>query len=276
MKSLFRKLILCGCGTVGYWIIRKLPASRFAQMFGAAEVCDRATIQAHNAITCPEYEGHAGRAKAERLAELARARLGEAADIRSQACHVEQVNWGEMMSRVTGEWAGEAIVVMGLDRWNSRLVVAEDLRAHRQATGMAISLIQIGLDKGHAQVAAFGCDPDDPCPACSMAVLPGTEPCVVFGRDHSLRRGNLQEEAGEAADLAWEIIRDFTLNGNPRNSRWMNTKTYLSRAEGQPRYRRHTPLARRNAICPGPHSGRAPLRWDDTLEMLETWKETTP
>lgn len=161
---------------------------------------------------------------------------------------------------------GAMIALIGLDDWDSRLCAIEDLRrvASEAPAGARLAgalAIQVGLERGQAQVSVFGPLWDDPCPACGLSVLPRKEPCVALDGEGRLLRGDLQREARAAALLVREIVADC-LTAGTISPQWVNTKTNLWAAEGAEDFQRLTHRGRRCPSCLGPHSPNTPLRWD--------------
>lgn len=260
------RLLACGCGTASYWVIDML--GRRGLLGGVAHValCDRAEIREQNAVTCPQYT-EVGRLKCDRLAELTRPWLPAETAVETIYGNVEQIPWQSHLPATDEPREQETIVLVGLDCWDSRLAVAEDLR--RYCGRGRTTMIQVGLDRGQAGVAVFGCRFADPCPACGLGTLPESEPCVVLGANHELLRGNLHSEAAAAADVVRQVVADILAG---RWGDWVNTKTNLVAAQpsGGGRYRRFTRRRRRVAGCLGPHSPATPIRWDGLLEPVTT------
>ena len=234
-----------GCGTANYGAALEFQSSGLLR--DAAETAiDVGIVREANVITCPSYKDYVGQPKVDAL-------LASTGALRLHA-PVETVAW----DRVIPAGVERAVVNVGLDRWAPRLIVAEDLRRHAETTGRQIILIQIGLDRGEASVAAYGCLPADPCPACGHAVLPESQPCVVPDGRGGLLRGNLHAEARAAARWAVRIARGFLARG--RACDLLNTRTNLyGIGDGGPG--RLTRAVRRDPQCLGPHGGPDPIRW---------------
>ncbi len=66
-------LLAVGCGTANLACVRALASSAAAEGLCWVGLVDPSAIRELNAVTCPEYAGHAGCPKVERLAELVRA-----------------------------------------------------------------------------------------------------------------------------------------------------------------------------------------------------------
>ena len=250
-------LAIVGCGTAGVACVRELTQAPTAPRIGSFTLVDRSDIREVNANTCPEYAGHAGRPKSLRLAELAAQWLGRKVPIRWLRASVEALPWQQLIASTGAEGhrgVGPMIAVAGLDDWESRLCLIEELRRAAPLAGRPIVAIQCGLDRNEAQVSVFGMVWSDPCPACGLNVLPETEPCTG--------RGDLQREARAAAALVSEIVAAF-LSGPGASQAWLNTKTNLVVAkDGGDGFRRLTHFGRRQPGCLGPHSPNGPLRWD--------------
>ena len=258
-------LAVVGCGTVGHWGSLDLMSSGAADRLTGATFIDRALIRERNAITCPGYAGHADRPKSERLEELARRLIRGQTRTRSVICGVDRIDWGDVLPAGGADGRRANIVLVGLDDWGARLTVAEDLRRHAAGAGIEVVSIQIGLDKGQAQVCVYGSRHADPCPACWLPSLPGKQPCVVFTSDNALLRGDLHREAREAARLVRRIVTDL-LRGSEA---WTNTKTNLT-AGGRVRggFERLTrERCRMMPGCHGPHFARGPMRWSEILGL---------
>jgi hypothetical protein len=251
-------LVACGCGTANYWIVRLLVRSVLAKSLARVVLCDRGRIRKNNAITCPSYM-EIDRPKSEMLEELARRWLGGKAVVEAIHGTVEQLQWDDILP--LGAAPGHRTVV--LDGWPSRLAVTEDLRCRSASLLADVVMVQVGLDRGQASVAVFGCRFEDPCPACGLRTLPESEPCVVLTAGNKTLRGNLHREAQAAARLVRKILSDH-LGG--RSAGWINTKTNLVTAglDGE-RYCRFTRSCRQVAGCLGPHAPTMSLRWDKIL-----------
>ena len=257
-------LIVAGCGTVGYHALLELIRhARLIKSLSRLVLCDPAKIRDVNAITCPGYQGYAGRFKCDRLADLVRHRLG--ATILNKPCLLEKLRSDlgpDFFSR------NERYVIMGgLDRWEARINLSEDARRWADATGITIPLLLVGLDRGLSSISVLGSRRDDPCPACGLGpgTLPETQPCVVFSAPGELLRGNLQVEAKAAARQIIRII-DGLLGSGPSAWEWMNRKINLSGLDcDHPEPVVEIRTARRVEGCFGPH-GPTPILWDDLLK----------
>ncbi len=280
-------LAIFGCGTVGVACTRELAQAPTAACIGALTAVDRADIREVNAITCPEYAGHPGRPKSLRLAELAAGWLGRKVPTRWLKASVEALPWPQVIASTGAEGhrgVGPMIAVAGLDDWEARVTLIEELRRAAPLAGRPIVAIQCGLDRGQAQVAVFGMAWSDPCPACGLNVLPETEPCTSLDPQGLLARGDLQREARAAAAIVSEIVAAL-LDGPGASQAWLNTKTNLVAAQdGGGDFRRLTHFARHQPGCLGPHSANGPLRWDlrssalgqtgAEIELKEDWHGT--
>ena len=260
-------LVLCGCGTVGYWAAATLLRSPLAASIALVVAVDRSVIRENNSITCPLYRGHAGRHKAARLAEMIR-RWRPSIPVECMAVPVEEVVWPRVADLERRAGAARSVVVVGLDRWQSRLTVASDLRAEATGTAEGPVVAQVGLDRGQASLGVFGSRLDDPCPACGLSVLPETEPCTAVDPAGRLRRGNLHKEARGAA--RWLIDVVAACREEPRPIRWTNTKTSLTEDAGADGgFRASTRRCRAVSGCWGPHGPAAPARLDRVLPRLD-------
>jgi hypothetical protein len=258
-------LNVTGCGTAGFWTVLGLMSSPAARHLRRAVFIDHAAIQPHNAVTCPLYAGFASRPKSLRLQELAVRSIGRPIETQAIVAPVEGLDWQQLGAWPTGQAGRPCIVLVGLDDWQSRLIVAEDMRYHAAAAGRSAVMIQVGLDRDQAQVCVYGSAYGDPCPACGVLSLPGREPCVVYLAGNKLLRGNLRCEARAAARLVRKIVCGLVQPG-PGEGAWVNTKTNLcarrSRPAGGPAFERLTRTRRMTPGCLGPHSPHGPVRWD--------------
>jgi hypothetical protein len=259
-------LVVCGCGTANYWIVYTLVRSGCSEGLARLILCDSALIRKKNEITCPAYK-HAGRPKSYMLTELVQQWLSTRVDIRAMHGCVEQIQWEYILKPEEVAQGHKLIVVAGLDRWTSRMVLAEDLRHYKSRTLADPLLIQVGLDRRQASVAVFGCSFSDPCPACGLGSLPDPEPCVVVTAEEKLLRGNLHSEASAAAVLVRQIISDHIRVKCP--SVWINTKSNLTKSSSdKQKYDRFTRSSQMVPGCYGPHKAATPIRWDLMLEPL--------
>jgi len=204
------------------------------------------------------------------LAELVQQWLPTKIDIRAMHGCVEQIQWEYILKPEEVAQGHKLIVVAGLDRWTSRMVLAEDLRHYKSRTSTDSLLIQVGIDRGRASVAVFGCSFSDPCPACGLHSLPDPEPCVVVTAEKKLLRGNLHSEARAAAVLVRQIINDHIRIKCP--AFWVNTKSNLTKSSSDKQekqeYDRFTRSCHSFLGCFGPHKPKTPIRWDAILEPL--------
>jgi hypothetical protein len=268
-------LYVLGAGTAGFWVARTFARAPVGRHTAHVTIVDRARIREANAVTCPDYAGHVGRFKAERLAELTRAWFPRRTrTVRSLVSEVEAISWGDLLGSDGITESTTAVAVVGLDNWSSRVNVCEDLRLARdERRAREMHLIQIGLDRDQAAVAVFGSRWADPCPACGLRVLPESTPCYLVSREGTLVRGTLHEEAQAAAHLAARIARR-TLAGNRI---WVNTKTNLWKKPRRwplrmlpgRRFGRFTRDTARVDGCRGPHGPATPLRWGGILETMK-------
>jgi hypothetical protein len=259
-------LVLCGCGTVGYWTAATLLGSGRAAGLAHVAAIDQAVIRAPNAITCPLYRGHAGRPKAARLAEMIRG-WRPALPVAGMVAAVEQLEWPRLAALQRRAGAARIVVVVGLDRWQSRLTLVSDLREQTAGSAGGAVVAQVGIDRGRASLGVFGDRYDDPCPACGLSVLPETEPCTALDGRGRLQRGNLHKEARAAARWLRRLLGDCREELRPR--RWINTKTVLTAdrgAAGGFRADRHG--CRAVPGCGGPHGPAAPVRLDQVVPRL--------
>jgi len=172
------------------------------------------------------------------------------------------LRWSEILEDEQARGVHRVVVVAGLDNWESRLSLCEDLRHADGFAREGMLLIQVGLDREQSAIAVLGNRFADPCPACGLSVLPSPEPCVAWNNDGELVRGNLQCEAKEAAGFVRRVVRDM-LGPARRRMLWLNTKTNLFQARaGADAYRRVTRRCRMQEGCPGPHTNTPPLKWE--------------
>ena len=252
-------VVMCGCGTAGYWIVHALVQSKVIAGLERIILCDRAVIREKNRLSCPGYKTH-GQSKSLRLAELGR-RWSET-DLVFEAFegYAEELPWDHILRSDEDS----IFVLVGLDNWSSRLGVTEDLRVVQPQRD--VPLIQVGLDRGQGSVAVFGSAWCDPCPACGLpSSLPEPEPCIAFGPGKQLLRGNLHREAQAAADFVRGIIEEsFTPQGL---ARWLNTKTNIVLTEPHGEHMDlFTRSCRKTAGCNGPHGPAVTVRWNEILE----------
>lgn len=257
-------MVLSGNGTVGYWTAKRLAGSRLRGRLSRIVLVDSDRIEPRNGLTCPEYRGHEGRPKSERLAELlcgpwSRGRLPETAAV---ARDVEDVNWQALIPVRGSDEVDAAVVIAGLDDWNSRLNLCAALRAGARSR-VPTMLVQIGIDRDQAAAACLTDEPDAPCPACGMSYLPEKQPCVILRNGRSLR-GDLHAESRAAARLAERMCAAFAAG----SVEWLNTKSNLYRKRGTRRFRRLTRPCRAVRGCWGPHGGDPPLGWNGVLDPM--------
>jgi len=262
-------LVALGCGTANYEVVRQLPGSPAAAGLVRVTLCDKGTVEPNNAVTCPDYADHVGRFKCDCLANLVRPRLPGPA-IQAIAGLVEQIEWPQILHAPASGGRPWTFVIVGLDEWPSRLVVADDLR--RFSTRGRIVLVQIGLDKDQAQVCVYGSRWTDPCPACGLGALPMSEPCVVY-QGGELRRGTLRREATAAGQWVHRILAEQLGLVRPTRN-WINTKTNLAATRpGSDDFDPLTRTCRRQPGCLGPHAPGADARIHRMLEPVALGKE---
>lgn len=263
-------LLAVGCGTANLACVRAVASSAVAQRLGWVGLVDPSAIRELNAVTCPEYAGHAGRPKVERLAEL----VGEWLAPPTVAVfrhYLEEVDWQQVFEARSfeaehggGPLAGPLVVLVGLDDWGSRLRLVEQLR-HAAALRPAILPVQVALDRDEAQVTVLGNRWEDACPACGIFPLPQSEPCVLLGQGGQPVRGDLDREVRAAAALVAEICGDYVAAGG-MGCAWVGRKTNLhAESPGSRRFARHAHGRTRVAGCMGPHAAATPMRPDELL-----------
>jgi hypothetical protein len=256
-------LVVAGCGTVSLASMRALARAGALGAFDTVGLIDPAVIRDVNAHTCPEYAGHRGKYKVARLAELMREWCGEL-NVTLFAEDVEDVDWKGLVKRPEGKSdpARPVVVLIGLDDWQSRMHVIEDLR-HAAPGRPDVAPVQVGVERDQAQVTVFGNRWLDACPACGLLELPASEPCTVFSSEGQLVRGDLQREALSAAELVAEIVVGLLAAGESACS-WVGTKTNLHAiSPGSRQFTRHMRRRMRVDGCLGPHSTATPMRPED-------------
>ncbi|MFH1920801.1 MAG: hypothetical protein ABIP48_13035 [Planctomycetota bacterium] len=270
MKPVQRwSLVAAGGGTVILAFLRVLARAGVAKGLDRVSLIDPAVIREVNALTCSEYAGHCGKTKVDRLAEL----LGQWLEGVKTAIlphEVENVDWTRLLGAGDDAEApaGPVIVLIGLDQWQSRMNLIEDLR-HAAAGKPGVLAIQVAVERDQAQVSVFGNRWEDPCPGCGLLQLPASEPCVLFQADGELVRGNLGREAGASAVLAVRIVTDH-LAANGSAGSWVNTKTNLHAVgRGDHRFHRYTRERVRTEGCLGPHGEATPIRLEDLFRESE-------
>jgi hypothetical protein len=250
-------LIVMGCGTVGYSILSAFLLAPLAQKLSRVTLIDQGHVRPHNAITCPGYTDFNGLSKPAALLGVCADRLPPNLDVDLYCRSVEDLDWTTLLNRCSsaGRDDGPVLVVMGLDDWQSRLCVIEALRGAQTRVTARITAVQVGLDRGEAQVSIFGNRWEDPCPACGLSVLPSSEPCVVNAGD-GLVRGDLKAEArvatGEVMRLAALVLAD-------EEDLWVNTKINLVSANAAMQFVRYRRARHSMNRCVGPHASETPL-----------------
>jgi len=257
------RLIDLGCGTVGVACLRAVFRSPAASSLEALLVADRDRIHPNNAVTCPEFTAdHRGRPKVDRMAELVGQWQKEPAfKTATFFGDAEDIDWRRVLAEDNRASRPELTVVLcGLDDWQSRLIVVEDLRTVGPIVATEIVCVQVGLDRDQAVVGVFANAWDSPCPACNLSHLPQPEPCIVFSENGRLLRGDLRREARAAAEIVARIVTDCVQGGS---ADWLNTKTTLAAFGAETReFNVHTRPRVREPGCLGPHGEATPVRWD--------------
>lgn len=250
-----------GCGTASYAVARALAEAEKPPQ--SITFIDKAVIRENNAITCQLYAGRTGEPKADRLAGLMRQWL-PGTGVRSIVDCVENAAWWEILQEDAADPDAMPLAVIGLDDWDSRMTVIEDLRqlATILPRSPRIPAVQVALERDQAQVCVFGSDWADPCPACGLLSLPAPQPCVLFDGSGQLVRGNLRREADAAAGLAVRIVSHLVKRVGQNANRWLNTKTNLIATPGGLEFRTATRSTTRMAGCIGPHVAHCG-RWQD-------------
>lgn len=250
-------VIVLGAGTAGYWATRELCRRPVAGgSWRRLVLVDLAVVKATSGVTCPAYRHRLGRPKAEVLRDLASRWSQSRVPASALVGDVRDLGWPDMLD---GDAGVLNVVVVALDDWAARLAAVDDAR--RAAVKRRVDrlvFIQVGLDRGSAQVAVYGSRFEDACPACGLAALPQREPCVALTADGALVRGNLRGEARAAARLVRRIIADEL---GPAG-RWVNIKSQLRAAAdalGRRRYKTTSHVARRTPRCLGAHDPAPPV-----------------
>jgi len=263
-------LLAVGCGTANLACVRAVASGAVAEGLRWVGLVDPSAIRELNAVTCPEYAGHAGRPKVERLAELVGEWLAPP-PVAIFPHYLEEVDWQQVLrvgssdaEHGGGPPAGPLVVLIGLDDWGSRLRLVEQLR-HAAALRPAILPVQVAVDRDEAQVTVLGNRWEDACPACGIFPLPQSEPCVLLGQGGQPVRGDLDREARAAAALVAEIVGDYVAAGG-MGCFWVGRKTNLqAESPGSRRLARHTHGRTRVGGCMGPHATATPIRPDELL-----------
>ena len=254
-RSTLYRLVMAGAGTANLAAARALFRAPFGLWPSEVLVIECGSIEKHNAITCREYAPCVGRRKGPVCVDLIRGWTGGRVRTGLFDGLVEDMDWEPWL--LSGE-PGELLVASaGLDDFQSRLCLVQDLRGLAAEHRGEVIHLQIGLARNMGVVSTFGNRLEDPCPACFLPQLPAREPCAVFGEDGSLVRGDLQREARACADVAVRVIRGC-LRG--RVDRWINRKTSLTASDTG--FRRNTRRRQRMPGCYGAHHPTTPIRWD--------------
>jgi hypothetical protein len=176
---------------------------------------------------------------------------------------LERMNWE---SWIGSGRPGELLAVWaGIDDFQSRLCLTQDLRGSAGTTQAELIHIQIGLGRDMGVVSTFSNRWQDACPVCYLPRWPGREPCLVFSEEGEPARGDLLREARVCADWAAQVIRGCLEDGiGP----WVNQKTSFTFAGSD--WRQNTRHRHRMPDCHGPHQPAVPIRWDkNQLQALE-------
>lgn len=263
-------LLAVGCGTANLACARAIASTAVAGGLRWVGLVDPSAIRELNAVTCPEYAGHAGRPKVERLAELIREWCAPPT-VAVFRHYLEEVDWRQVFEAGSfdaehggGPLAGPLVVLVGLDDWGSRLRLVEQLR-HAAPRRPAILAVQVAVDRDEAQVTVLGNRWEDACPACGIFPLPESEPCLLLGQGGRPVRGDLDRESRAAATLVAEIVADYVAAGGT-GCAWVGRKTNLhAESPGGRRFARRTRRRARVAGCMGPHATATPMRPDELL-----------
>jgi hypothetical protein len=246
---------LAGTGTAGLAAARALFRAPFELWPREVLLIDCGSVEEHNAMTCPEYARYFGWLKGLAAQDLIRIWTRGHVGTEVFDGHVEEMDWGSWV--FSGEPDELLVSLAGLDDFQSRICLVQDLRALAAERRPKVIHIQIGLARDMGVVSTFGNRLEDPCPACFLPHLPVREPCVVLGKGGTLVRGDLQREAWACARLAVRIVCEC-LGG--RIARWVNGKTSFTASVAG--FRRKA--RRRQAMpgCYGAHYVTTPIRWD--------------
>jgi hypothetical protein len=245
-------LVFAGAGTVGHACANALCRSPLAAGLNTATALDHDCVEPRNLVSCPGYEPFVGWHKARALMRLMGHNLPPGARPRLRAVprRVEDVDWSELLPADC-----PSAVVMGLDSWSARLRTLEGIRSANDDGRPAIT-VSGGIDRARAAVTVYGSGWDDACPACGLASLPDSEPCILLSRQGTLVRGDLRQEAAAVAERIIAILADMLAGRGD----WIDAKVNLDINDSgvtESRVRRC-----RSADCLGPHSANGPLRWD--------------
>jgi hypothetical protein len=257
-------LMLAGCGTVGLAGARALLCSEEIPLPASLVLVDCDKVQHHNALTCPEYAQFVGQPKVDALASLIGRRFARGLRSNTFCGTVEDFDW---LSALQSVGDGElAAILAGLDDFQSRLCLTEDLRQTASRVEREILHVQVGLGRGQAVVCTYGNHWDDPCPACFLPRLPRPEPCVVFSQAGELVRGDLQHEVDVAARHTVALVAEALGEDAPRVA---NRKTVFTAKEpASPTFDQKTWPRRRRAGCQGPHCATPPVHWNRVIDKL--------
>lgn len=212
------RLVQAGLGTVGHAIAQRICGTpSLLNTISAWLLVDCALIKSQSHITCPAYAGGEGTPKVDRARELIDEWAGEnAPPVRAVHQRVECVHWRDLLNSLPA--AEGTVVAMGLDDWNARMVVCEDLRA--LSGGADMLTISGGIDRDVASVETYGMRWSDPCPSCGITTLPGSTPCIALTQSGQLLRGDLRREAHAVATSAVRAMRLWMRgDGHAVNSR---------------------------------------------------------
>jgi hypothetical protein len=262
-----------GAGTVGFWGARALLAAEPDPADGPApelaapahvRVCDWARVRPKNAVTCPSYAGQEERYKSDVLADEVRGWFK--GTVQSFPTALQEFDWSGARRRVAH---GKEIVLAGLDAWDARLSLCQDIR-NALATGACVAdmiVFQCGLDKHRAEVSVYGNRFVagrfvDPCPICHRAsyveytflsMLPTEEaPCVLLCGGEPVR-GSLQDEARALGAHVRGLVADLVAGSVD----WLNTRHVLKRRDWGEEFELECRSLTRAPDCPGPHGFEA-------------------
>jgi len=262
------RLVMAGTGTLGLAAARALFHGPFELWPREVLAIDCGSIEEHNAITYHEYARYLGWRKALAAEDLIRVWTGGRVRTGVFDGYVEDMAWKPWL--LSGE-PGELLVALaGLDDFQSRICLVQDLREAAAGQPREVIHVQVGLARNMGVVSTFGNRLEDPCPACFLPHLPAREPCVVFGEGGRLLRGDLQREARACAELVAQIVGGCLCG---RIGRRINRKTVLTASVNG--FRRKTRRRRRMPGCYGAHYRATPIRWDEVplplFEEVQQW-----
>jgi hypothetical protein len=176
------ELIVFGAGTAGFHAVKAIAEDpNLAAELRRVSVIDKARIRANNVITCPGYQGHLGRWKAERLAEFMLELLAAEVRVSSIVGSVHELDFAGLLKSACRSARRLVVALVCLDDWEARVAVDRGLRSVAPTSAADVVLCQVSFDLGGAQTVVLPADYASPCLVCGIRdVLPAPESCVVF------------------------------------------------------------------------------------------------